>query len=202
MAHVVVTTTLILRCLINIIVYALLVMYNVNINKIHLMTWLIWTIYWFNWMENNLVFSWICFSMVGMNISSNELITSFDYGLYVVSVIFIIVCLCISYYVRKYMGKSYDMNDFDIKKNKDHKLCKNGLFSIVRHPMYSICILASFATHLATKLNWISFFFFIGSSVRFLFCIPGEEKVLLNLYGDEFRKYQQKTKCKIIPFVW
>eukprot|EP01084_Bolivina_argentea_P031648 58570_1 len=190
------------RLLIVSVLYLLIINVTfIDVNKCHLFIWLAWNIYWFNWMSNlsfgrmNIV--WIC-----VNVSYNQLSTFNDYLLYNSTIIIVIICLIITYSTREQMGKSYNMHDFDIKTNTDHILVTKGWFKFVRHPIYSFGIIAQFATLMATKFHWLSLIFFLIGTIRFLFCIPKEEKVLINLYGDKYKQYQQQTKYKLLPFIW
>ena len=153
-------------------------------------------------MPNNLLFMWISTSIVCINISNNKYITLYDNLLYYFTLIAIVSCLTFSYLIKMQMGKSYDMNDFDLKQNKNHQLMTDGYFQYVRHPMYTFSILASFSTVVATKFNLISMIFFSITTIRFIFSIPREEKTLTDIYKDKYKQYQQKTKYRLIPFIW
>ena len=87
-----------------------------------------------------------------------------------------------------------------VKVENGQKVIDSGLYSIVRHPMYS-----------ATLIMFLSMPLILGSlialSVFFIypvliFCrIIGEEKMLESeLVG--YTEYKKKTKYRLIPFIW
>jgi len=79
---------------------------------------------------------------------------------------------------------SWDMRD-------DHKLVSWGPYRYVRHPSY----LAYFLMFLGLVLTWLNLL-----TVLSLIAIPGyvplaynEEKILIERFGDEYRRYQEET---------
>lgn len=79
---------------------------------------------------------------------------------------------------------------------EDHKLVTWGPYRYVRHPSYlAYCIL-----FLGLPLTWLNLF-----AVPCLIGVPGyynlvgnEEKILVERFGEEYRKYQEKTG-KFLP---
>lgn len=75
----------------------------------------------------------------------------------------------------------------------DMKLATKGPYSTVRHPMYSGLFLWSLTWLLLTD-NWVvgatfaCFIVFIA-----IFRVPHEEKVLMEHFGDEYRRYMART---------
>lgn len=87
-----------------------------------------------------------------------------------------------------------------IKVQENQKVIDTGLYSVVRHPMYS-----------ATLLLFLSMPIVLGSVYAFLIFlfypfiiakrIKHEEKFLEeNL--DGYREYKQKVKYRLIPYIW
>ena len=87
-----------------------------------------------------------------------------------------------------------------IETSADHKLIINGLYSQVRHPMYT-----------STIIMFLSIPLILGSFPSFLimllyipvinYRIKHEETFLeMNLQG--YSAYKQKVRYRIIPFVW
>ena len=87
-----------------------------------------------------------------------------------------------------------------IEIQKEQKLIDTGLYSVVRHPMY----LAATILYLASSLVLGSYYTLIPMALLpFLlgYRIINEEKVLQKgLPGYE--KYMEKTKYRMIPFIW
>ena len=75
---------------------------------------------------------------------------------------------------------------------KEHTLVTRGPYRWVRHPFYSSVTMAIFANSLAAA-NWFIFvtgiLFFILIAIR----TRKEEQVLLERFGDEYRKYMKQT---------
>ena len=75
-----------------------------------------------------------------------------------------------------------------------------GLYSIVRHPMYTATILMSLAIPLVLG-SWISFALMLVFPIIILFRIRGEEAVLEEgLPG--YREYKEKVRWRLIPYIW
>jgi protein-S-isoprenylcysteine O-methyltransferase Ste14 len=87
-----------------------------------------------------------------------------------------------------------------IEIQKEQKLIDTGLYSVVRHPMY----LAATILYLSSSLVLGSYYALIPMAILPLllgYRIINEEKVLLKgLPGYE--KYKEKTKYRMIPFIW
>jgi protein-S-isoprenylcysteine O-methyltransferase Ste14 len=83
---------------------------------------------------------------------------------------------------------------------KGHRLVKDGLYKHIRHPIY----LGEILRNLGVVLIFSSAYgvlLILTASVFLLFRIRTEEKMLVALFGDEYRKYQKDTK-KILPLIY
>jgi len=89
---------------------------------------------------------------------------------------------------------------FDAGLNADHKLVRNGAYSVVRHPIYTsmFCMLLGmgFMTAWLPMLLLATIIFIIGTEIR----VRIEDKLLADRFGDEFLAYRQKVGA-YIPFV-
>eukprot|EP01083_Nonionella_stella_P100666 284264_1 len=175
---------------------------NTLVNELHLLAWFIWCSYWFHTMRSNFIFSFVIINVIGINITSNQMVTFTDRFLYYVSLVLLIICFVCTYLARQTLGKSYGSNSANVTDNKDHELVTTGVYQYVRNPIYTFSILASLITFLSTKCHWISFVSTSMSTVRFVMCVFQEEKILANAYGKKYKKYQQRTKHRLFPFVW
>lgn len=87
-----------------------------------------------------------------------------------------------------------------IEVEKDQKIVDTGLYSIVRHPMYTITVLLFLSMPLILG-SIISFGIFLVYPFIIAKRIKNEEKVLeKDLKG--YTEYKKKVKYKMIPFVW
>lgn len=96
------------------------------------------------------------------------------------------------------LGKFFTM---DLSIRKEHQLITTGVYKYIRHPSYTGIIIALTGAGLALN-NWISLFF--GTILFFLAFnkrISNEEKGLINCFGEEYIRYQKKTK-RWIPFIY
>ena len=73
-----------------------------------------------------------------------------------------------------------------------HQLITNGPFSRVRHPLYTA--LDSFGLSLALlSANWFFVAFFVISLVGLWQRVPKEEQMMLDLFGEDYIVYMQRT---------
>jgi protein-S-isoprenylcysteine O-methyltransferase Ste14 len=73
-----------------------------------------------------------------------------------------------------------------------HRLMTTGPYARIRHPMYS-GIVGWMAGLGLVAANWIPFAFAALSALNFVLRIRGEEKMMLQEFGDEYRQYMKRT---------
>jgi protein-S-isoprenylcysteine O-methyltransferase Ste14 len=73
-----------------------------------------------------------------------------------------------------------------------HRLIADGPFARIRHPMYSAIVGWMISLGLVAA-NWIPFVFATLSALNFMLRIQGEEKMMLQQFGDEYREYMKRT---------
>ena len=87
-----------------------------------------------------------------------------------------------------------------IKVEENQQVIDKGLYSVVRHPMYTATIFLFLSMPLILG-SLISFFVFLLYPVLIIVRIINEEKYLEeNLMG--YKEYKKKVKYRIIPFIW
>lgn len=88
-----------------------------------------------------------------------------------------------------------------IQISKEQKIIETGPYKIVRHPMYTGGLILILFTPLALGSYWALIPFSISTVLALILRIINEEKLLVaNLPG--YSEYCQKTKYRLIPFIW
>src|SRR5262245_37351240 len=80
-----------------------------------------------------------------------------------------------------------------------HEFVTTGPYAYVRHPIYTGIMLAVLGTALRGNIIGISLFVLI--SITFAVRIDKEEKIMLELFPEQYPEYQKHTK-RLVPFVW
>ncbi|HWR25938.1 MAG TPA: isoprenylcysteine carboxylmethyltransferase family protein [Methanosarcina sp.] len=87
-----------------------------------------------------------------------------------------------------------------VEMSTDQKVITTGPYSIVRHPMYISALIMLFGTPLALG-SWWGLVTLIPMTLIIVLRLLDEEKFLLkNLRG--YKEYCQKTRYRLIPFIW
>ena len=73
-----------------------------------------------------------------------------------------------------------------------HRLIADGPYARIRHPMYSAIVGWMISLGLVAA-NWIPFVFATLSALNFTLRIQGEEKMMVQQFGDEYREYVKRT---------
>ena len=88
-----------------------------------------------------------------------------------------------------------------LEVREQHRLITQGVYRLIRHPMYSALVLYSVGQALvipnwvAGPLNLIAFAVLLALRVR------AEEKMMVQQFGDEYTGYTARTK-RLVPHVW
>ena len=83
----------------------------------------------------------------------------------------------------------------------DGQLSTTGVYRIVRHPIYFGTIVAQLGLTLANQAL-ISLIYLPVSIILYYLMASIEEKDLVNLFGDQYLEFREKTRGKVIPFVF
>jgi len=82
-----------------------------------------------------------------------------------------------------------------------HILVTNGIYRYVRHPMYTAFWLWAIAQALLLP-NWVAgFAAIIGFGVLFFGRVRREEQLMLESFGDDYRKYMART-YRLVPGIY
>lgn len=87
-----------------------------------------------------------------------------------------------------------------IETRENQKVIDTGLYSVVRHPMYSATLLLFLSMPLVLGSVY-SFIIFLIYPFIIVKRLNGEEK-FLEKELEGYTEYKQKTKYKLIPFIW
>ena len=111
------------------------------------------------------------------------------------SVVFLIAYIL---YAKVLRENKYLSRTIQVKENQ--KVIDVGMYSVVRHPMYSSTLLLFLSAPLILGSIY-SFFVFLLYPFVIAVRIKAEEE-LLEKELDGYREYKQKVKYRMIPFVW
>jgi methanethiol S-methyltransferase len=75
----------------------------------------------------------------------------------------------------------------------------NGAYGLVRHPVYFGWTLLVFGAPHMTATRAL---FAIVSTLYLAIAIPFEERSLVDVFGDAYRRYQRITRWRMIPGIW
>ena len=87
-----------------------------------------------------------------------------------------------------------------IQTDREHIVCETGLYKIVRHPAYLGSIIQSIGFPLLFGSNWS--IIPICLSIILLIIRTNLEDTTLKNELKGYKEYSEKTRYKIIPFVW
>jgi protein-S-isoprenylcysteine O-methyltransferase Ste14 len=89
----------------------------------------------------------------------------------------------------------------DVAITKDHRIIREGLYKVIRHPAYLGSLLSFLGLGLTFRnyLGLIVLIVPIGAA--FLFRIRVEEQMLVGAFGDEYVSYSTSTK-RLIPGIF
>jgi protein-S-isoprenylcysteine O-methyltransferase Ste14 len=87
-----------------------------------------------------------------------------------------------------------------LKVVKEHRLVKEGFYKHIRHPLY----LGEILRNLGFAIIFSSIYgtFIVSLAATFLFFrMDIEEKMLVNIFGEDYKEYKRKTK-RLIPHIY
>ncbi|MES2761066.1 MAG: isoprenylcysteine carboxylmethyltransferase family protein [Bacteroidota bacterium] len=114
----------------------------------------------------------------------------------IIGLLFVVTGMVIACWARYLLGKNWS---FSVQKKKDHELITKGVYKIVRHPIYT-GLLLMFVGHTIIVGEYRGLIAVLIIFISFYFKLRKEETWLIELFGDKYLKYQNKTKA-IIPFL-
>ncbi len=112
-------------------------------------------------------------------------------GLFFCAVGVIIACRA-----RYLLGKNWSLS---VQKKDEHELITTGIYSLVRHPIYTGLVLMFFGNSLIVG-DWRGLIAVAIVLLSFLFKLKKEEKWLTEVFGDRYITYKAHTKM-LIPWL-
>lgn len=98
--------------------------------------------------------------------------------------------LCLFIWVHRNLGKYFSIS---LKVYSEHQLVDTGPYRWVRHPMYTAFYLLHIAAFLMTANWFIGITWTAGLTAIMLLRISREEKMMLEIFGDKYRAYMDRT---------
>lgn len=83
----------------------------------------------------------------------------------------------------------------------DHQLKTDGFYAFVRHPSYLGALLSMIGWALVFR-SFIGLLITLAASVLLIIRIRAEEDFLLHEFGDQHRAYQNRTRWRLLPFIY
>jgi protein-S-isoprenylcysteine O-methyltransferase Ste14 len=112
--------------------------------------------------------------------------------------LFAIMALIMFQLTHRALGRNWSIS-LDVREN--HELITDGIYRKVRHPMYSAFWLWAVAQALLLP-NWFAGFAgIIGFGILFFGRVGREERIMLETFGDRYRKYMART-YRVLPLIF
>ena len=83
----------------------------------------------------------------------------------------------------------------------DHRLKTDGFYGSLRHPSY-LGMLTAMAGWALVFRSVIGFFLILAMCLPVTALIHAEEDLLARGFGEQYRAYQQRTRWRLLPFVY
>jgi protein-S-isoprenylcysteine O-methyltransferase Ste14 len=91
---------------------------------------------------------------------------------------------------HKDLGKNFSLTT---ETKEEQTLVTTGVYKKIRHPMYTAHLIWAIAQAMLLQ-NWIAGpTFLITNFLLYIKRIPREEKIMIKEFGNEYRKYMEKT---------
>lgn len=115
----------------------------------------------------------------------------------VIGSVLAVIGLTIAILARRTLGRNWSGN---VELKKGHTLTTNGIYGIVRHPIYLGMFLMMLGT-LVVFQSIVTLLLCLSVISVFIFRINREEKLMMKTFPKEYPKYKKQVKA-LIPYIW
>ncbi|MCA1404314.1 isoprenylcysteine carboxylmethyltransferase family protein [Ensifer sp. IC3342] len=99
---------------------------------------------------------------------------------------------------HKELGRNWSIS---LEIRDKHELICRGPYALVRHPMYTSFLLMGVGQAFLLS-NWVAGLAgLVGFAVLFFLRVDKEERMMLEIFGSQYRDYMDRTK-RIIPYLY
>ncbi|APO73370.1 phospholipid methyltransferase protein [Rhizobium etli 8C-3] len=99
---------------------------------------------------------------------------------------------------HKELGRNWSIT---LEIRDQHQLISSGPYAFVRHPMYSSFLLMGLGQAFLLSNWFVGLAGLVGFAVLFFLRVDKEERMMLEIFGPQYRAYMDRTK-RIIPFLY
>ncbi len=122
-----------------------------------------------------------------------------DYDLhpapYILGIVLMVIGQWLFYRAHADLGTNWSVT---LQTRERHALISSGVYSMVRHPMYTSMFLLGIAQVLFLP-NWIAGpAYLISFGILYIFRVRVEERMMLDRFGTEYEQYMQRTG-RLVP---
>jgi protein-S-isoprenylcysteine O-methyltransferase Ste14 len=104
--------------------------------------------------------------------------------------VFMVGALWLFYRSHTDLGENWSVT---LEVRKDHRLITQGVYRLIRHPMYAAIFLFGLAQGTLLS-NWLAGWSgFATFALLYLVRVPREEEMMCEHFGENYREYMEKT---------
>ncbi|MFB6319028.1 methyltransferase family protein [Saccharicrinis sp. FJH54] len=98
---------------------------------------------------------------------------------------------------RYLIGKNWSLS---VQKKENHELIQKGIYKFIRHPIYTGLLLL-FTGNMLIVGDYRGIIAVLIVLISFLIKIKKEEKILTEIFGNQYSDYKSNTKA-LLPFLY
>lgn len=99
---------------------------------------------------------------------------------------------------HKDLGRNWSIS---LEIREEHKLVTRGVYSLIRHPMYTAFLLMAVGQAFLIS-NWVGGLAgLVGFSALFFPRVGKEERLMLDTFGEDYARYMGRTR-RLVPWLY